>query len=200
MAENKKQNPFLSTKAIAALATTVLAIGTITAWYSYSKLSVKTSENNPPTDIVIEPNINKQQIEIYGIDNQLKVTPTIIEIEKGQNDQQSLTIAFNKLLTGFNSNNITTAIPENTKLMNLTVKNDGIHINLSSDFTTGGGSASMISRLGQVIYTASSVNPAANVWISIEGKPLEILGEEGLMVEQPMTRDIFMKSFPSSEE
>lgn len=198
MAENNKQNSFLSPKAIAALATTVLAIGTITAWYSYSKLSVKNPVDNLPTGIKVEPNINKQYIEIYGIDDQLKIIPTTVEIEKGQNEQQSLTIAFNKLLTS--SNNITTAIPKNTKLTTLTVKDDGIHLDLSSEFITGGGSASMISRLGQIIYTASSINPNANVWINIEGKPLDILGGEGLIVDQPMTRNLFMESFSDTTE
>lgn len=200
MAENKKENIFSSSKVIAALVTTILAIGTITAWYSYTKLAEKNSTDNPSTDVKINPDIAKQQIEIYGINDELKITPTIITIEKVEDERKSLTMAFNKLLTNLDSKNITTAIPDNTKLMNLTVEKDGIHIDLSSDFTTGGGSASMISRLGQVIYTASSVNPAANVWISVEGKPLEILGEEGLMVEQPMTRDIFIKSFPPTEE
>lgn len=200
MAENKKENIFLSSKVIAALVTTILAMGTITAWYSYTKLAEKNSTDNPSTDVKINPDIAKQQIEIYGINDELKITPTIITIEKVEDERKSLTMAFNKLLTSLDSKNITTAIPDNTKLMNLTVEKDGIHIDLSPDFTTGGGSASMISRLGQVIYTASSVNPAANVWISVEGKPLEILGEEGLMVEQPMTRDIFIKSFPPTEE
>ncbi len=200
MAENQKQNPFLSTKAIAALATTVIAVGTTTAWYSYSKLAVKNPVDSPPTNVQTNQNPTKQQIEIYGINDKLEITASVIEIKKGQDEQQSLTVAFNQLLTGLNSNNVTTAIPENTKLRNLTVKDDGIHIDLSSEFTTGGGSASMISRLGQVIYTASSVNPSANIWISVEGKPLEILGGEGLMVEQPMTRDLFIESFSASNE
>jgi spore germination protein GerM len=200
MAENKQEKIFLSSKVIAALVTTILAMGTITAWYSYTKLAEKKSIDNPSTDVKINPDITKQQIEIYGINDELKITPTIITIEKVEDERKSLTMAFNKLLTGLDSKNITTAIPDNTQLMNLTVEKDGVHIDLSSDFSTGGGSASMISRLGQVIYTASSVNPAANVWISVEGKPLEILGEEGLMVEQPMTRDIFIKSFPPTEE
>jgi spore germination protein GerM len=200
MTEKEKENFILTPKAIAAFITTILAIGTFTAWYSYTKLSEKTVVDNLSTDITIPNNNNKKPIEIYGINEQLKITPSIIEIEKEQNDQESLTIAFNKLLAGLDNSNITTAIPENTKLMNLTVKQNGVYIDLSSDFTTGGGSASMISRLGQVIYTASSVNPNANIWISVEGKPLDILGEEGLIVEQPMTREIFIKSFPMNEE
>ncbi|AFY38896.1 Lipoprotein LpqB, GerMN domain protein [[Leptolyngbya] sp. PCC 7376] len=87
------------------------------------------------------------------------------------------------------------ALPENTKVISHTIQDDGIVINLSEEFTLGGGSASMIGRLGQVLYTATSIEPDAAVWFQIEGQPLELLGGEGLVVEQPMTRAIFEQEF-----
>jgi len=56
----------------------------------------------------------------------------------------------------------------------------------------------MSSRVAQVLYTATSLQPNAKVWIDIEGKPLEVLGGEGLLLEQPLTRESFEKTLRSS--
>lgn len=57
----------------------------------------------------------------------------------------------------------------------------------------------MIYRVAQVLYTAaSSLNPQAPVFLSIEGKPLNNdypLGGEGLILEYPLTRQQFKQDF-----
>jgi spore germination protein GerM len=91
---------------------------------------------------------------------------------------------------------LTSTIPVGTKLLSANVKPDGIHIDLSKEFTKGFGATSMIGRLGQIIYTATSQNPDAPVWISVEGKPLETLGDVGAEIRQPITRQQYDRDFP----
>lgn len=92
----------------------------------------------------------------------------------------------------------TSTIPAGTKLLGSQLKNDGLHIDLSKEFTAGGGSTSMQGRLAQILYTATSRTPDMPVWISVEGKQLEALGGEGVEINQPLTRSTFQQEFKDS--
>jgi spore germination protein GerM len=91
---------------------------------------------------------------------------------------------------------LTSTIPVGTKLLSAKIKSDGIHVDLSKEFTQGFGATSMIGRLGQVVYTATSENPDAPVWITVEGQKLEVLGEVGVEIRQPITRQTYNQDFP----
>ncbi len=92
----------------------------------------------------------------------------------------------------------TTTIPAGTKLLSSKIKDDGLHIDLSKEFSQGGGSTSMQGRIAQVLYTATSRNPDMPVWIAVEGKQLEALGGEGVEIKQPLTRKAFQQEFKDS--
>jgi germination protein M len=48
---------------------------------------------------------------------------------------------------------ISTTVPAGTQLLGLSITNGVATVDLSSEFETGGGSASVLGRLGQVVYT-----------------------------------------------
>ena len=140
-----------------------------------------------------------QTVQVYWVkeaSGKFEAVPTKVAVKQADKPDATLQAAFNSLLAGPKDASVSSEIPKGTKLRSLSVKNDGVYVDLSAEFTSGGGSNSMTGRLGQVIYTATSLKPNTKVWISVEGKPLELLGGEGLEVAQPSTRQSFDKNFP----
>jgi spore germination protein GerM len=155
----------------------------------------------PPTATPTETPANESsaQLSVYWLKvtgEKLELSPVKVTSQKTTEEPtDQLSAALERLLQGPANTDVASSIPEGTKLNTLTVKEDGVHVDLSKAFTTGGGSTSMQGRLGQVIYTASSLKPNEPIWISIDGEPLTVLGGEGLEVSQPMTRKVFEDEF-----
>jgi spore germination protein GerM len=198
--QDKPNNRPFSLALILGAAVAVLAAGGGTAWWTMNalKLSPKATPNvSPtPTDITAQ----EKGLKIYWLSatgDDIKLEPSVVKIQDTGDKRRDLEVAFENLLAGPNNANYATTIPQNTKLLDLAIEDDGVHLNLSQEFTEGGGSASMTGRLAQVLYTASSLAPNTPVWIEVEGKPLDVLGGEGLIVDQPMTRQDFEENFGS---
>jgi spore germination protein GerM len=152
------------------------------------------------TDPVTKPpSVKRDQPEVYWLtttENKVALAPSPLTTEPGQKTaEQRLTAAMDRLIKGPANADVTTTIPSETKVNSLKVKPDGVHVDLNKAFTSGGGSTAMQGRLGQVLYTASSLDPDTPIWISVDGEPLKVLGGEGLELSQPMTRQEFDKNF-----
>lgn len=197
-----EKKPSLSLGLIGVVA--VVATGAGAAWWAYNSFQTATTppasvDSFPQEKPTIEQPSAEQNVQVYWLDasgNSVKLMPSSIAVEKSAQPQEALEAAFEHLLAGTSEQNYATTIPEGTELLGLSVEPDGVHVNLSEEFTTGGGSTSMMGRIGQVIYTATGTDANSPVWINIEGEPLKVLGGEGILVEQPMTRQIFTEDFP----
>ncbi|MFH7029052.1 MAG: GerMN domain-containing protein [Heteroscytonema crispum UTEX LB 1556] len=196
-------NNRISSGVIATVSAAVVAVSAGVAWLTWNSSNppapqpiqgtgqkVKPSDTKPPAT-------QEQSTNVYWLKDtgkSFELVPQPVQIAAGQ-PNQVLEAAFQDLLKGPTEGTGSTTIPQGTKLLGLKVGNDGVHVNLSEEFTSGGGSASMTGRVGQVVYTASALNPNANVFIEVNGKKLEVLGGEGLEVDQPLTREKFQKDY-----
>ena len=200
----------ISPALLAGGAALILAAGGGTAWWAtHSKTTVETPAVPipvTPAPSAIQPTVlpsvplkpGQKAVQVFWVRDagtNLDLIPGQINVDKASQPNAVLNAAFNRLLSGSVPAGVSSAIPKGTKLRSVAVKNDGVHVDLSGEFKTGGGSASMIARLAQVIYTATSLDENAKVWISVDGKRLEVLGGEGLEVSQPITRQSFRKEF-----
>ena len=217
----QQQGRRLPTGVLAGLAALVLVAGGGTAWLvrnsqTTSEVPIVTPTVIPTTTPTVEPTETptspvqptpatqatqpavQQTAQIFWLKDtgtSTELVPVPIAQNKADKPDANLQVAFNNLLAGPTDTANSSAIPVGIKMRSLAVKNGGVYLDLSRDFKTGGGSSSMIARLAQVLYTATSLEPNAKVWISVEGEPLELLGGEGLEVPQPLTRDLFQKEF-----
>lgn len=81
-----------------------------------------------------------------------------------------------------------TAIPDGSKLLGISI-NDGIAtVNLSREFESGGGSASMFGRLAQVTFTLTQFSSVKSVLFELDGKPVSLFSAEGIILDHAVGR------------
>lgn len=199
-------------------AAVAIAVGAATAWVtsqqqsdvpepaptasavtvSPSPTAIPGGEASPAPTTPAAPAAIEQSVMVYWLKDtgrSLELSPVSTKIYAPDTPEDLLTATLNQLFAETPDETVGNAVPPQTKVLSVAVKEDGVHVDLSNDFTTGGGAASMMGRLGQLIFTASTLNPKAPVWISVAGEPLTILGGEGIEVMQPMTREQFSQNF-----
>ncbi len=106
-------------------------------------------------------------------ENEDKLDYSIKELLKGPNLVEKSTGAYSE-------------IPKNTKLLGIQHKGNKIIINLSDEFQWGGGTDSIYSRMMQLIKTSINNSENKKIYLYIEGKQVNFLGGEGVMISQPL--------------
>ena len=79
-------------------------------------------------------------------------------------------------------------IPSGTRMISLTESPSRVVINLTADFENGGGTDSLYKRLFQLIKTVK-INSNLPLYLQLEGKQVEVIGGEGIMINQPLNED-----------
>ncbi|MDB9526836.1 GerMN domain-containing protein [Oscillatoria sp. CS-180] len=220
--EDKSPRHRPSLGVILGLAAVILSAGSATAWLTWRSIAPKTpvvefpeieiegeaipegvdAPTSPPVEVPDPPEADvtspRQEATLYWLSSEgdaVALNSSSIELPAEASSSDTLELAFASLMDGPESAGAATGIPPETELLALSVESEGVYVNLSEDFTYGGGSASMIGRLAQVVYTATALEPESPVWLSVEGEPLTLLGGEGLEVRQPITRSDLESDF-----
>ncbi len=85
------------------------------------------------------------------------------------------------------SDGVSTAVPAGTRLLGLVVSGGVATVDLSSEFESGGGSLSMMARLGQVACTLDQFSAVRGVRFELDGEPVSVFSGEGIVLEKPVT-------------
>lgn len=137
-------------------------------------------------------NVPKSYVNVYFIgqnSNKEEVYKVVKRPYDPQNDGTKLKYSIVSLLKGPNkkerAKGIYSEVPAGTKLISLEEKPDKIIVNLSGNFEQGGGTDGLYKRLYQLIKT-SNKNTSADVYLYINGKQVDVVGGEGIMINQPL--------------
>ncbi len=113
------------------------------------------------------------------------------------------TAAMRALLDGPNSAEtaaqpgMSTTIPSGTHLLGVSIKNGIATVNLSGEFASGGGSASMLGRLAEVVYTLTQFSTVDKVTFELDGAPVTLFSGEGIVLDHPVRRADFQDQLPA---
>jgi germination protein M len=81
---------------------------------------------------------------------------------------------------------VSTVIPAGTRLLGLTVSKGVATVDLSSEFESGGGSASMSARLAQVACTLDQFPTVKGVSFELDGQLVDVFSGEGIVLDHPV--------------
>ena len=109
-------------------------------------------------------------------------------------------VAMTELLEGPTSeesaNGLATAIPAGTTLRDISLADGVATVDLGARFDDGGGSASMLARVAQVVATLTRFPTIQRVAFRIDGRPVEAVGGEGVSVDPPVGRPAIEEQMP----
>ena len=89
------------------------------------------------------------------------------------------------------------AIPEGTRLLGIEIDGSTATVDLSGAFASGGGSAGMLARLGQVVYTLTQFSTVDKVRFQLDGEPVTTFGAEGIVLDGAVNRADFRELLPA---
>ena len=115
--------------------------------------------------------------------------------------QAVATAATNALLEGptdaERSAGFTSAIPSGTRLLGINIQNGVATVDLTSEYQSGGGSTSMQTRLGQVVYTLTQFPTVQRVRFRLDGNPVNVFSSEGIVLDHPVGRADYADLLPA---
>ena len=99
-------------------------------------------------------------------------------------------------LVGISGFDNATEIPADTEVEDIALDGSTAVVELSGEFGSGGGSASMFARLAQLTFTLTRIDGIDGVLLVEGGDPVTVFSSEGIVLDGPMVREDFEDFVP----
>ena len=190
-------------KKVALIILILITIGYVKfAFFSPEKAPISDVEvfQNEETDVDEEEEVKKKEdtyITVFFIgknENGEELYRAVKrKYDKTENGQQ-LSFAVSRLIEGPNQiereKGIYSEIPTGTKVISVVETDKKAIVNLTSAFDQGGGTDGSYKRLYQLVKTVNK-NTKLPVHLYIDNKQADVIGGEGLMINQPLNERVF---------
>ncbi len=190
-------------KKVALIILILITIGYVKfAFFSPEKAPISDVEvfQNEETDVDEEEEVKKKEdtyITVFFIgknENGEELYRAVKrKYDKTENGQQ-LSFAVSRLIEGPNQiereKGIYSEIPTGTKVISVVETDKKAIVNLTSAFDQGGGTDGLYKRLYQLVKTVNK-NTKLPVYLYIDNKQADVIGGEGLMINQPLNERVF---------
>jgi hypothetical protein len=97
---------------------------------------------------------------------------------------------------GERADGLATAIPSGTALREISLSDGVATVDVDGTFDDGGGSASMLGRVAQIVATLTRFPTIERVAFRIDGEPVQAVGGEGVVVDPPVGRRAIEEQTP----
>ena len=167
----------------------------ITGSLTQDKFSNGQNQENIKTDVDNLSKDDKDEAEVYFLklsnNDNVKFSTTKKNIKS---DSDRFRASMEALFSGPSGlekiAGVYSEIPPETKLLGIKEDATSYTINISDDFEMGGGADSMKVRVKQLVTTATQAAGDKDVYLEINGKRAEYVGGEGIMILQPLKRNL----------
>lgn len=92
---------------------------------------------------------------------------------------------------------LSSAVPAGVRLLGLSIDGGIASVDLTDAFESGGGSLSMFMRLAQLTYTLTQFRTVDSVVLLLDGRHVDTISGEGVIVDEPLSRSRFDGFLPS---
>ena len=89
-----------------------------------------------------------------------------------------------------------TTVPEGTRFLGLEIDDGVATVDLSREFEAGGGSAAVLGRLAQVVYTLTQFPTVDAVSFKLDDEPVTVFSGEGVILADPVGRAHYTDQLP----
>lgn len=92
---------------------------------------------------------------------------------------------------------LSSTVPTGSRLLDVAIADGTATVDLSGQFESGGGSASMFGRLAQVVYTVTQFPSVTGVTFRLDGQPVTTFSSEGIVLSGPSVRADYRDYLPA---